>query len=300
MRTYLLCIIFMTTLLKGSQYDYLLFSHVLSDVESGIELKADVNARWQGKTPLYEAVQYNRLEIAYILLMNGADVNAIMEKSNETALHKATQNRNSYLTELLITAGAKINIQDEYGNTPLHYAAFTNDYQLLNILTTHDGDMSIRNIQGMTPAQIIMTGITIPPIILEDLNLAVSASAFKIASGIVTFNMRNLTNEPLTIFYTGLYVNGNLIGEQRYPLTIPAGTTITNVNTMQTFSNAIYGLRPNKNGQLDIKAGFSINYQAEGQMQQLFNSTQMNLQLWNPPQKPQDKRQKEEDSEQKK
>ena len=261
MRTYLLCIIFMTTLLKGSQYDYLLFSHVLSDVESGIELKADVNARWQGKTPLYEAVQYNRLEIAYILLMNGADVNAIMEKSNETALHKATQNRNSYLTELLFTAGAKINIQ------------------------------------GMTPAQIIMTGITIPPIILEDLNLAVSASAFKIASGIVTFNMRNLTNEPLTIFYTGLYVNGNLIGEQRYPLTIPAGTTITNVNTMQTFSNAIYGLRPNKNGQLDIKAGFSINYQAEGQMQQLFNSTQMNLQLWNPPQKPQDKRQKEEDSE---
>lgn len=276
-----LCILFGIT--HANQYDYLLFSHVLSDVQSGFDLKADVNARWQGNTPLYTAVKNNNLEIAYLLIMGGADVNAI--NHGETALHQAVRNKNSYLTQLLVTAGAKVNIQDEnYGNTPLHYAAYNSDRQSLNILTNAQGDMNIKNFEGMTPAQVVMTELTIPPIIIEDNNIAISASAFKIVRGAVTFNIRNLTNAPLTIFNTSLYLNGVLIASNQKPIVIPAGTTITNINTMQIGMNGIYALKVDKNAQVDIKAGFSIDYQAEGQIgNTLFNSTAMKLKLWNLP-----------------
>ena len=282
MRKVCFCLCILLGIIRANQYDYLLFSHILSDVQSGFDLKADVNARWQGNTPLYTAVKNNNLEIAYLLIMAGADVNAI--NHGETALHQAVRNKNSYLVQLLVTAGAKVNIQDEsYGNTPLHYAAYNSDRQSLNILTNAQGDMRIKNFEGRTPAQVVMTEITIPPIIIEDNNLAISASAFKIVNGAVTFNIRNLTNAPLTIFNTGLYLNGMLIASNQKPLVIPAGTTITNINTMQIGMNGIYALSVDKNAQVDIKAGFSIDYQAEGRMENAFNSTTMKLQLWNLP-----------------
>lgn len=276
-----ICLCILLSIMRANQYDYLLFSNVLSDVKSGFDLKADVNARWQGNTPLYTAVKNNNLEIAYLLIMRGADVNAI--NHGETALHQAAKNKNSYLIQLLITAGAKINIQDEsYGNTPLHYAAYNSDRQSLNILTSAQGDMNIKNLDGITPAQIVMAEITIPPIIIEDNNIAISASAFRIARGAVIFNIRNLTNSPLTIFNTSLYLNGMLIASNQKPLTIPAGTTITNINTMQ-INNGVYALQVDKNAQVDIKAGFSIDYQAEGHIENAFNSTTMKLKLWNIP-----------------
>ncbi len=279
--------------ISANQYDYLLYSHVLSDVQSGFELKADVNSRLQGRTPIYEAVKNNRLEITYLLIMAGADVNIPI--NGETPLHQAAKNKNPYITQLLVTAGAKINVTDEeYGNTPLHYAALNSDKQTLDILTSSGGDMTIKNYDGNTPAQITLTEITIQPIVIEDYNIAVSSSAFKIANSAVIFNVRNLTNEPLVIFHTGLYINGNLVASKQQPLTIPPGTTITNVNTMPIGINAIQRLKPDKNGQVDIKAGFNIEYQAEGRMQRAFNSIQTKYKLWNPP----IKKQKEDNKEQ--
>lgn len=270
------------SILRANQYDYLLFSYVLSDVESGINLQADVNSKINGVTPLYEAVRHNRLEIAYILIMNRADVNAINQ--GETALHKAAQNRNPQMVQLLIAAGANVNIKDEtYKNTPLHYAAMNNDMASKNALLNAGADVNAANIYNITPAQIIIAEIMIPPIVLEDLNLAVSASAFKIASSGVIFNVRNLTNEPLTILSTELFINGKPIARNNNPLTIPPSTSITNVNAMQIPPSGMYAIMPDKNGAADIKAGFSIVYYAEGRVQNVFNSTQMRLQLWLPP-----------------
>lgn len=284
MKKYFISFLILVSNLWANQYDYLLFSNVLSDVESGIKLKADVNARnetWKNTTPLYQAVKNNQLEIAYLLIMAGADVNAI--NNGESALHMAARNKNAYLLQLLIMAGAKVNMQDEqYGNTPLHYAADNGDTKAMALLTANNADMNIANFDGVTPTQLALLKTTIPPISLQDLNLAVSASAFKLGSGGVIFNVRNLTNEPLTIFYTGLYVNGVLTGERRIPLTIPPGTIITNVNAMNVLPNGAYAIKPDKNGRVDIKAGFSIDYQTEGEIHTLFDSTQLNFQLWNP------------------
>ena len=82
-RCFFIFVIFLS-ILRGNQYDYLLFSHVLSDVQRGVELGADTNVKWAGSawtgnTPLYEAVKYNRLEIAYLLIMNRAYRNLLAQ-----------------------------------------------------------------------------------------------------------------------------------------------------------------------------------------------------------------------------
>lgn len=281
MRKFALFALIFFYFLRANQYDYLLYSYVLSDVESGINLKADVNARLNNVTPLFEAVANNRLEIAYILIMNRADVNAL--NFGETPLHRAAQNANARLVTLLLAAGANANAKDEtYGNTPLHYAAMMNDNASKNVLLKAGANVHEQNMYGISPAQILMAEIAVPPIVMEDLNLAVSSSAFKVANSGVIFNVRNLTNEPLQILSTDLFINGNLVARNSTPLTIPPSTSITNVNAMAVPISGALAIKPDKNGIANVKAGFSIRYYAEGRMQNLFNSTQFRTRLWNP------------------
>ena len=271
-------------ILHANQYDYLLFSNVVSDVESGLKLQADVNAVLMNTTPLHYAVMNNNLQTAYMLLDNGANVNAKI--NGLTPLHIACQVGNVAMVRLLLNAGADVNAKDsQYGNTPLHYAALTANAQILNILTLSKANTKVENNMGLTPSQILVRNITIPPLVIEDSNLAVSASAFKTQNGMVAFSVRNLTNRPLRIFYMRLYVNGVLFGEFNRIIDIPAGTAISNSNTMLVSPNIIYALKPDDNGVLNIKAGFSIGYNAEGINQEVFNSNQLAMKLWNLPNK---------------
>ncbi|MWV62453.1 hypothetical protein DCO58_04140 [Helicobacter saguini] len=271
-----------TGIARANQYDYLLYSYVLSDVESGINLQADVNSRLHNITPLFEAVKNNRLEIAYILIMNRADVNA--KNNGETALHKAAQNGNPQMVQLLIAAGADAKAKDDtYGNTPLHYAAASGDNISKNVLINAGADVNEPNMYGISPAQILVAEIAVPPLIIEDLNLAVSASAFKVSNSGVIFNVRNLTNYPLQIISTDLFINGMLVASNQNPLTIPPSTSITNVNAMPIPPSGALAIKPDKNGIANVKAGFNIRYYAEGRVQNVFNSANLRLRLWNLP-----------------
>lgn len=280
MKTLALFAIIFIGLLRANQYDYLLYSNVLSDVESGVNLQADVNSRLHNYTPLFNAVARNYLEIAYILIMNRADVNA--KSLGETPLHKAAQNANPQMVQLLIAAGAKADSKDDtYGNTPLHYAAMSGDNASKNILINAGAKVHEPNMYGITPAQILVEQIAVPPLVIEDLNLAVSASAFKVANSAVIFNVRNLTNYPLQIISTDLFINGMLVASNQNPLNIPPSTSITNVNAMAVPPSGALAIKPDKNGIANVKAGFSIRYYAEGRVQNVFNSANLRLRLWN-------------------
>jgi cytohesin len=76
--------------------------------------------RNQGDTPLLWALNYNKPEIARYLLAQGADVN-IRSTYNYTALHLAVR-RNKDLVHALLDKKANINVQDNGGYTPLMHA----------------------------------------------------------------------------------------------------------------------------------------------------------------------------------
>ena len=91
-------------------------------VELLIAKGADVNAKYEGWTPLHTAVEGGHKEIAELLIDNGADVNA-MDKDGRTPLHFASAKGHKEVAELLIANGADVNAKIEggshKGNTPL-------------------------------------------------------------------------------------------------------------------------------------------------------------------------------------
>ena len=70
------------------------------------------------------AARKNDLELCRLLIVEGkADVNAYFESGNSTALTIAVCSSNVALCRLLISEGARVNLCDVDGYTPLHLAA---------------------------------------------------------------------------------------------------------------------------------------------------------------------------------
>ena len=71
-----------------------------------------------GDTALHWASSWERIEIAKVLLANGANVNAVNSRGM-VPLHSAASMENPSLMRLLITNGARIDMKDKDGESPL-------------------------------------------------------------------------------------------------------------------------------------------------------------------------------------
>jgi cytohesin len=73
--------------------------------------------------------------------------------NNFTPLHSAAMQGHAAVCELLIGAGAEVNVQtDPQGYAPLHSAAFAGHVDAIRILLTHGADRGLRNYRGERPA----------------------------------------------------------------------------------------------------------------------------------------------------
>ena len=92
------------------------------------------------------------------MLADGADVNrrmSIGENLRETpALMEAAAVGSLEIMRLLLTAGAKVNLQDFRGDTALHQLLRNNwvdDHKVMAILLAYGVDVDIKNKRGDTP-----------------------------------------------------------------------------------------------------------------------------------------------------
>jgi ankyrin repeat protein len=108
-----------------------------------------------------------RLEMAELLLSNGANPNLPEGKRGATLLEELTRtigcpsDEKSYryvweprakAMELLIRHGAKVNLANlENGNTPLHYAAVSGNPDLVQLMLEHGAEVNVVNRGGYTP-----------------------------------------------------------------------------------------------------------------------------------------------------
>lgn len=140
----------------------------------------------EGNTPLHLALKYNHLrpdlppnlpEIVYSLVKNGAKVN-VENKEGNTPLHLAIQGNNSYrypfqgnypypypaeldlprnrleIVSFLIASGAKVNVKNSNGWTPLHIAVLKNRQNIDRLLLEHGAEIDVQDNYRNTPLDI--------------------------------------------------------------------------------------------------------------------------------------------------
>ncbi|KAL1795385.1 hypothetical protein ACET3X_007201 [Alternaria dauci] len=108
-----------------------------------------------GLPPLCIAIANGHASIARILLNAGANVDAAIKDSGETALHLAVKDGRSDLIELLIPYGPNLEIKtNESGETPLHYAASKSGaLATVTTLLKRGASYEAFNVHGQTPAE---------------------------------------------------------------------------------------------------------------------------------------------------
>src|SRR5437868_3557273 len=92
----------------------------------------------QGESPdeqIVRAINENDLEAIKEITLRTFPVNRIIKEKGRTPLMLAAQNNNTGLVKFLLDNGANPNIKDTiHGNTPLHFAAFFQNREMIQLL----------------------------------------------------------------------------------------------------------------------------------------------------------------------
>jgi ankyrin repeat protein len=107
--------------------------------------------------PLHWAASQGLVEIASLLISQGAKVNAVDWFGN-TPLHAGI--RYPEVVELLLKSGARINARNAFGNTPLHLAVA--DRRVVELLLKAGADVRAKNYLDKTPLDYALRGGTSP------------------------------------------------------------------------------------------------------------------------------------------
>jgi ankyrin repeat protein len=104
-----------------------------------------------GRTVLHRAVEYgNNTQVATGLVRLGAKVN-IADLDGDTPLHMTALYGDITNVEELIRLGAKVNIQNNHGDTPLHTAVMEGNMAVSQNLIKNGANVVIQNKNGHTP-----------------------------------------------------------------------------------------------------------------------------------------------------
>ena len=113
------------------------------------EVDEDLKSSPDPMTPLWLAARQDHKEIVEILIEAGASLR-LTDSRGANLLHNCMTDLE--VARTLLRAGIPVNSTDRSGNTPLHYAARTQDAaSCVDLLVKHGADIEARSSTGMTP-----------------------------------------------------------------------------------------------------------------------------------------------------
>ncbi|EAY06711.1 hypothetical protein TVAG_309980 [Trichomonas vaginalis G3] len=113
---------------------------------------ADLNAKdLAGQTALQIVSIYNCKEIAGFLISNGANINEKEIKTKKSAIHFAAANNSVDVLNILITNGADVNDKAKEKATPLYFAILSHHKEASKFLISHGADINFKGKYGITP-----------------------------------------------------------------------------------------------------------------------------------------------------
>ena len=117
-------------------------------------------------SPLYQAINQGLDEIALLMLAKGADVNfASFATSGETPLHLVVKKANLEMLKNLLQHGARLDLKNQNGQTPLDLARSIDDRATLAILSApsfiadKSGEKQSGPVQSEVPSQMIQARV---------------------------------------------------------------------------------------------------------------------------------------------
>jgi len=131
----------------------------IDEVKRLLSQGGDINAKNEsGQTPLHLALNSSRMEVAELLVANGADVEAIDDQTGKALL--LSVGRRKERVEFLLSKGANIEAKDGNGLTLLQLmAAYSNqkDYlDIVKLLLEKGADIETRGYGDTTPLQTVV------------------------------------------------------------------------------------------------------------------------------------------------
>ncbi|EHK42517.1 hypothetical protein TRIATDRAFT_203737, partial [Trichoderma atroviride IMI 206040] len=131
-----------------------LYEIVKDLLRSGGDLNADLTLRdSSNRTPLLIAASLGNAEIFEVLLEQGADLDS-QDEEGKTALHLALEAGNLALTKRLIELfkdKSLLDVQDSSGKTSLYQAAYSGMKLVIELLLEAGADVNIRSKAGKLP-----------------------------------------------------------------------------------------------------------------------------------------------------
>ncbi|XP_068214926.1 serine/threonine-protein phosphatase 6 regulatory ankyrin repeat subunit B-like isoform X2 [Palaemon carinicauda] len=119
---------------------------------------ADVDGRCSREfTPLIHAAGEMRFEVIKELVKAGADINATTSSREvrNSVLHTSVMKKHvDAVTFLLAQEGLNVSPQDDLGYSPLHVASRINHIPIINLLVDAGADLNLHTIHGWTPLHI--------------------------------------------------------------------------------------------------------------------------------------------------
>lgn len=123
----------------------------LKDTRDSVSGRVDIDNRTtKGSTALFLAAQHGHVQLAEVLISNGADVN-VRTNHMFTPLHAATIGGFSDVAKLLIDHGAEIEARTDGRFTPLIYAAHHGKDQVALVLLEKGANIEAKKSLNMTP-----------------------------------------------------------------------------------------------------------------------------------------------------
>ena len=114
----------------------------------------DVKNLYSGTTAFGLACKYGNLEAAQMLFDSGAGIN-ISNEYGEAPLHFASRIGQNEIARFLLNKGADVNVQNNSKQTPLHITCKKHDsVELVQILLNKGADVNVRDNSEQTPLHI--------------------------------------------------------------------------------------------------------------------------------------------------